>query len=722
MGLFSDKIKTYVGTSVSPMIDEKMLPNSVLTGSLKAIFQESSLVENVIEDLVHGLGIRAGSAYYYGRHGYFFGTPAAHLKTSTVGMAEVQQTLNTLEGKVVQIDYLHLGEPNILHVGWLQLVRDYGYDQATNKLGVLSAQLGTDVFLHDLVVVIPHDKEALYSGFATDLWGTPPRSLPSPTRPGMALDPSFADLVQHTPVEVSSSVLEDGVRMEFAWVGPAGKIKKDSLFLGNSEFNETKDFFQVSYRVDGAQRFWMYEAGKGTYPALDALVDTPPVELGTFLPFVHLRSQKQSLNANKELDKYKHSVRMAEKLGFDYDEVLDNLNENPQIGDIEQAYIGMLVPVNTELEIERRYLFDFFDGLYDAGLGDLQPITRVRMFYPARVNRAVILVQDAFVKNMLASSGIYKMRVADKFGEPGTHTSGFVQEDNLTSYHYFRRQLDTTVYDELRVYNLQLRYQVRDEGTTTVAGKQDGKLLVPIDYAITKKYNLPIQEELYARSLRLVANSLVEVSVAWYEQGWFATALQVIGVLMIVFDGGFTASLSAAIAIGVGAVIEWVVITVLIKMAVQYVFQLFVKLVGIDVALVLAVVAAVYGGYEMIAQGVQAASPMAKDMLQAALNLVQASAAQVQSDLLDLQQEFQAFKDASEEQLKLLEKAQELLENDSKLTPMILFGESPQAFYQRTVHSGNVGTIGFQAIETYVDRSLKLPTISDTLGGLDYGL
>jgi hypothetical protein len=97
------------------------------------------------------------------------------------------------------------------------------------------------------------------------------------------------------------------------------------------------------------------------------------------------------------------------------------------------------------------------------------------------------------------------------------------------------------------------------------------------------------------------------------------------------------------------------------------------------------------------------------------LNLVKASGTVVMEDLAGLATEFSALQDEMTEKNELLKKAQDLLQETTRFNPMIIFGESPENFFNRTVHSGNVGTIGYKAIDSYVDMALTLPTISDTL-------
>ncbi len=81
-------------------------------------------------------------------------------------------------------------------------------------------------------------------------------------------------------------------------------------------------------------------------------------------------------------------------------------------------------------------------------------------------------------------------------------------------------------------------------------------------------------------------------------------------------------------------------------------------------------------------------------------------------DLLAQQTDFQKY---IKEQTKLLDSTKELLDHHEWLAPLVIFGEKPDDFYQRTVHSGNIGVIGLDAVLSFVDVALTLPTLSDTM-------
>lgn len=713
MGIFSSKKKTYVGTSASRLIEDAFVPNSVLSGTTKAIFKDGDVAKEVLADLRRGIGSKARSMYNFGRNNYVFGTPDAKIQTNVIGESQLLAVLSTFAPGVINLEYHHVGTPNILHIARQKLVELHGYNQATNQLGDLS-------YVHDLVVVVPQGAATVYGAEAIEQWGTPPKTLASLTRTVASVFPDAGALSMFTPVEYSPTAMEDHVRVEHAHLDGAGVLQRGSFTIGNSEFDEHADYFHVGYTLDGVQKYWTYKVGAGTHPSLDSLVNSgdPSQTVGTFFPMIHFRSDKQSMAANTASVEYKDSVKMAKKLGIDYMQIHDAIHENPDIADIEQSYLTLLVPVASTNDLDRKYLFDFFDQLIDSGLGTPAPLLESTAPRAARVvPKTAILVQDKKAKHTLTYTGSSKKLVAGVIGPIDTYISGFVATPSAKKHHYFRRQITSAVYEEIKVLGLEMRYWV--EGTYSAVGdEEDAALLIPLDYSISRKYPLPEQEVLYSRSLHLVSNSLVVVKVKWYQRGAFATFLQIVGIVLFFVDGGFTSALASAIAQGAAAVISFIAITLMVNYVVKFAFEVLAKVLGPEFSIFLAVAAAIYGGYQYVKDGLKTALPAINQMLQIANGLLKGTAKVVMDDLMDLGKEFEAFKNEAEEQMKLLDETKALLENSTRLNPMVIFGESPDNFYNRTVHSGNVGTIGYQAIEAYVDMALTLPTISDSLGGV----
>ena len=730
MGVFSSKKKTYVGTSVSRLMEDDALPDSRYSGAVSSLFQDTDLVPTVQDELMAGLAFRADRMYSYSSTSkYLPGNPSGEYLTNGIGEHELIAVLEKLEGAPVLLDYHQCDCPNLQHIAWVKLVRDHGYNPLTNKIEHLRAEKGTDVFLHDLRIVVPAAEYELYSPAALQQWGINPKLGPSPSRP---LSVDLAALRTFSPVEKSATATQDFVRVEYAWTSPETKqVVIESFNITVSEYDDEADYFQVRYICRDTPKYWIYQAGSGVYPELDALLETPPKEGGNFYPFIHFRKKKTSIAEDSEL--YACSKKMAKRLGFDYDSLLDAIHENPDVKDVQQAYLGMMVPANTENPLELRYLFDFFDRALADGDSIHLPEEDAKPFFSrsveallAKKNRKAIVIKDKYMTITFSTAGALKYLGIGKIGDVGSYTLSYEKISKYTKIHSYRRQVTENVFEEISILNLEMRYQ--EEGKHWVVGDaEEDILLVPLDRSIVKTYSVPDQELLIARSLNLVCNSLVVVKVRWYQRNGFKWVMRVVAVVILIYSFGTAYQLSAALFAPANIVVQILVaavIQVVVSIVVSYAFKFVSKELGQDAALLLAVIAAAVAGLSNFAPGIQAslrsAMLTAERLLYLALGLVQGVTANTSDAIEELQKEMDAFNKLAEEKWELLEDAQKLLDTRLKFDPFVVFGESPTQYFTRTIHSGNVGTIVFDLTHNHVDVALRLPTIADTLGGLYY--
>ena len=753
MGLFGSKKKVIVATQVARVIEDKLLPDAVKTGSINALMGSGQFIESVMEEMITSIGIRADRMYRYAKDNYTYGLPSGRFYGSSQGRTEVNQVLTTLSGAHASLDYLHFGPPNNLHIGWLRIVAEYGYDHATNQLDVLSAQKGTPVYLTDMVVGVPQNQLDSFEEGALDQWGEPPSSGDAPSRPFSSRP--FNALMGHNPVLVDSTAVDDYVRVDYEWEVEEEKtvdgafvkaivIKTASIRLSITDAYgvSTDDYFHAKYTANGKTRYWMYRAGDGTYPTLDALYNVPPTENGTFFPFLYFRYDKKSDAEDKTTAAYRTSKKMVKHLGMDFAEVAEAIDENPDIKDVQQAMLVMAVPAASENELEQRYLYSFFENLYMSQGTTLGSMTARDIFNDqndARM-RNTIVIQDKRFKMTLSNLGITKRRVVGNIGAIGEHSYKLTTESKgteytnefgevfvhtgETKYHSYCRQISDNLYDEIKVAGLQMQYYVID-GYKTTGDEEDDILLIPIDRSIVSSYPFRDRELLYSRSLHYVFNSMQIIKLKWYQTGIFKALMIIVAVVITIVTFGEASPLLQAVlaftSITVTSAVLITVLNILVGLVVGAVFKVFVKMVGIDAAFILAIVTAAVGLYQSIDAGSLANAPWATNLLQLSNGLTTGISENLKDMFQDLIGEYQAFELFKDAETKKLEAAEDLLGHRSFLEPFVLFGESPTDFYNRTVHSGNIGMAGISAISSYVDIALTLPKFNDTVGGFANG-
>ena len=397
----------------------------------------------------------------------------------------------------------------------------------------------------------------------------------------------------------------------------------------------------------------------------------------------------------------------------------------------------MGVPGKTSNQAELRYLFDFFYRAYlntggighTVGVSDL--INKLFRSISTKRDKISILFQDKKFKMSLGFAGIRTKYSKEKLSEIGVCFSGngvetlkekmvFYdlmgnQEEMEVSlnlpYIWYKKQVSEDLCLEVKVFDPTSRYYL--DGSHVTLGKlNDPTFLVPIDRSITKDYPLPLREELYARSMHFVFNARKEQEVKWYQQEWFGMVLMVIAVAWTAFsvgsDGG--AALTAATA-SAGAFALFLLKAILVSIVIKFGVKMVAKWLGAEFAMMLGIVLMAVAAYYGVTQGIKNA-PWANQLLTASNGLIQEG---VKTKMQGLQEEYSNFLADAQDKMDVLKEKQSLLETSSILSPMFVWGETPSNFFNRTVHSGNIGTLGYDAITHYVDTSLTLPTLAQTL-------
>lgn len=759
MGIFGSKTKTTVGTSVSRVIPNDRLPDALLEGMTRYLVGDEEdgdgqMVEQVMESLVSSIGVRANRMYAYGKEGYVYGLPSGKVHSSFAGKEASEAVLRTLTGGQVAVAYYHFGPLNNLHIGWKILTEQHGYDYVSNKIGTLSTPT-MPVYLKDMQVVVTNTTLEEASNGSLDQWGTPPNAGFTPEKKFMNTVAGAAQGA--TPFAVDPQAPGDYILVSTCWevqepvvsgsttLHPVTKFGSFTIPLTGFDF--TADWHQAKYVDHNNQTgYWIYQVDTG-HPELDAVFNTAYDSSGHFFPWAYFRYNKTSMGMNEHSPEYLSTKKLLKMINIDLAQMVEAIHNNPDIADVEQAMLVMAVPADTSSPIEQRYLFDFFSGLYeqskeDAGKflntsgnpADYSIMDKLLSGFTG-INRSSIIIQDKRFKMSLNWRNIVKRKVAGSIGPKGTYAggansvpssvnvptlggTGTVTWDTTTKRHWYQHQLTKDVYEEVQVFGLSMTYFIFEQYTTTGDGDSE-ILLIPVDISIAKEYTIAEREVLYSRALHYVFNSRVVTKLKWYQTGWFKSLLLVIAIVVTIISWG-SAWQSIGLALAAGTTVVSAVLIVLIQQLVKYLllrlaFKLFVQAFGAKLAFVVAIVAAIAGTSQAINAGGVTGAPWASDLLSVSSGLTKVVNDDLQNDfqnLLGEQTEFQKF---MKDQVKTLEAKQDLLNHNEFLAPLVVFGETPHDFFQRTVHSGNIGAIGMDAITSYVDVALTLPTISDTL-------
>lgn len=765
MGLFSSKRVTTVGTSIARLVADDTLTKASKTALIQSLFDGTDAVDAILESNMSNMTIKTKQMYKIAEKGYVFGMPQGKQFTNKLGLHEVHQIINSQLGKDVLIKYHRYNNLNYIHWGWTELIRAYGYNPDTNELVNMSAKKKATVYLKDMEIVIPNNQKDLHPEECLKSWGKPANSG---FVPGKVIDLGIysesyyreSPVIYYTNSNYGEIINAPVLRITCTWMEkPKIMSWNDSADSSHTYPEETfnivlpaldlsKLYFQTYYSyVETTSSgstvnkigYWTYLHGSGTYSNLDALEDTGSTATGQYFPNLYFRLNKQMLvntgtDANK-IAKLKSVKKLTDKLGIDYEEVSSSIQENNDIADVEQAVMVYGIPADTTNQLELRYLFDLFSNLVTISGGSSGVSNTGSSFFGNSydVITDVIQVSDKAMDIALQHGGITKERKVGVIGKIGTCLMGigsltknreesYSWGDNTETrivpwkipYRYYQKQMGINLYDEIRVYNLSMSYRVWEDYRSTLGDNNKEIILLPLDKSITDTYKNFDQEELFQRSMYFVFNSRVTQKIKWYEKEIFGDLLKAAAIIATVVvgfsDGGTFVKIAAAVSTAAYATAAAIILTqIAISYTIKVAFNLFVKMVGVDLAFIAALVAAAYGMQNQLASGAKALTATAKEMLFVANGLVAGVNENIKLKLEDLLGDFKDFSALKTEQQDMLQDAEKLLESNSVLSPLMIVGESPTDFYNRTTHLGNMGRLLLDDVHNFVDRSLQLP-------------
>lgn len=730
MGFFSGETKIYVGTSIARVIPDEYIISSVKTGSLQSIIHKGRADEYIMEEAIKGLATRGGRYFRYGRDTYVFGLPKSNVIAPLSGALEVQDVLETIEGVPITLGYSFSGMLNYAHIARKVLVSTYDYDAITDELVSLSAIKGATVTLAKIIL----------RGSSTKLQALPPEVFTAHTG--------------SVAVEVDAGISTIGLDIRYEWTVFEynttthvfeNVVHTEDVTVTNDltipAYDVNADYFHAEYTVGGVTKYWEYRIGAGTYPTLDGIYEDEYTENGSFFPWVYFRYNAVSMDADPESTEYLHSKRLFEILNVNYAETVATIHTNPGIGDVQQAFLYAAVPALSSNKVDSEYLFKFFSVAYANEGGTPTALSRAAfeasLEYTTTSTPHANVIRDARMSTVLTHGGIWKRIVTGVIGPVGFYKNeaemlnygqelpdregGLFTMDREISAHYYMKQISETQYEEIQVLGLALKYRVY--GNYMTVGNLNTEtqiLLIPLDMSIVETFSLVKREELYARSLHYVFNSMVMEELEWYETGIFQDLLMITAIVVTVISVGATfQAIGAALALGTITVTQAVVIILVdtvYLMLEQLAFKLFVKAVGIENAFIIAVFAIIRGVYVGLqAETFKGFFANAERMLKISCNLMTSAAKDMQETLKELSLELEEFQAYAKEQFDMLKEVEKSLTSNNALQPMMLLGESPQEFYSRTIHGENIGMIPIHMVRQYVDNLLRLPTIQDTL-------
>lgn len=749
MGIFSSKKKTVVDTAVVRIIDETQIPNSLQHAALTSLFTKQRLVDAITSSLNNSPVRNFERMYRWAKAGnYHYGLPDVRIMTTSDGIAALEAVLQSIAGVPVTVEYALFRPINNIHMGWKTLTEEYGYDHETNEITSLSTAKGYPVYLEGMEAVYSSPLEEM-DPTAVGIWEDHPAARYTPGRPLNIVEAIKALTVGH---EYSFGPTE-GVILKYVWDIPAvrdedglvitpGSTEREELFVSLADYDLDAEYFQAKYYYStgfGTQyAYFTYLPGDGAYPTLDDVYAMNYIYPGTYFPFVVFRREKQN-RATPALEgtpEYQSTKELLDIIKMDFQQMADNIHENPDIDDVEQAVLMMAVPITSQDPVDIDYLMRFYESILEKSEFYVPSFgARAGTWSEGVEEGYAIEFADADFRMIHSLDGVIRRVVSGYLGPVGTFTNTVetVQASGLkipigTQVRIFRKQISSRLYLEIRVHNPKIRFDIFEDKATIGTGEDD-RCVIPLDYDICKQMPILDREKLYYRSLHLIANSRVTVKVRWYESSFFRGLLVIAAVVISFATGGATfQAIATAAAAGATALVLTVLEIVITQLISGYLITeiatAVAELLGPELAALIAAAAIIYGGYQAYKTGGLVTGSTAEKLLSAGNGLAKGSTNALRGMMQDLQTEMEEFQQYRAAKIAELEEAQDEIRNlisvdpfvATGMYPAVLFGESPTRYFNRSIHAGNIGPRSMDVVRNYVDVALSLPTIQDTIG------
>ena len=526
----------------------------------------------------------------------------------------------------------------------------------------------------------------------------------------------------------------------------SGHYDPDAVLVPSGEdTDDSPDYFMVCYQwIDGATThigYFTYQYGSGAYPDLDGITGKTVADFGQHFPRIYYRLGGKRLISDdyKDTEAYKTSIKICKKLGLNWLEVGEQIYESlSSLSKIRDVMLIMEVPANTENPIEQEYLFNYFYTLCklrpaytedlwlsysNTGGSASLPATDLDT-YEMHLG-GMIKAEDTDIATYNNMDLLGYAKFTGSIGPKGTTTSGYAENGLIPTkysdgtygtksltYHFYKVQTSDTEYEEVRVY--ELTHSVRVGGSKVTRGHESDQLMVPLDHAFRGKFSAHDRETLYARALQVLICTEYTVKSKWYQTGIFKAVTIVVAVVVSWWTAGASLSLIGALTAVATAAGTMVAFSLLSK----YVFSKLGSWASI-LAAVVAVVAAVYGGYVYFSGTTGPFSLTAQNLMQVSNIAFKTSDAAMKGQQIALQQKFGSLQKELEDKQELLQQAQDELNQGSNTISDWIFlqatngyvnlGETADQMVARTLNT-NIGTLALQLPDMYLSQALALPS------------
>lgn len=762
MGLFSSKKVTTTGTAYAPLMGEP--PNLIRSAIIKATISDLPYVPTIVETLLAGYNVDPEAYYREGASGrYRFGLPQGNIPQIQNRTPEAKQVIATLEGVAVEDIQWDL-EPEFRNSN--QIGDDFLGRIFTQQIFADFIQPETGIFK-----IQGNDLNRFPSGTVAEYLNAQDVDIGKDLADELIREdlvvPTFIprqlsiNYLVYDPANKLATEVQQNILYNYKEADDFTSGGTTPVFASITDWQ--RNFYTAAYKLpDGnggffAQKYWVYDPAAKLYPELE-IFDAEDL-ISPYFPIVPIRIDKQMVGDPEHVS----SLYRQETLSNEIDDILSTvgtnleslqtaLEDNPDVGDIDDAYLVFAIPFGTEhdgavgnstkkTQPVLKYCYKYFEYLHD----DVQLNNKEEfLFSEANVGENVAPIFNVLrIADSELSQDIYWNYIeidenarwfpkgswnrGDGDYSQGT-TIALDRESNREDF-YSKSELRFTYYnDELEtareiVINglYTVNYVIRDNVVVTTLYDvfapnaevpKDGFYL-PIAKRILDTLAAKEQDIVAFYGLGLVIYAIKVTKIAWYKKASFFKFLRVVlFIVAVASQNYYLLSLDLAVSEIAVIIIQSIIVNFLVGEALSIIFEILVDFIGVEAAFILAIVAAAYGaGVEGGFINPANFLPSADVMLQSVSALSGAVQKSIQKSAFELTQEFQELteqRQAQEEEIRDLGLTTDIGIDLNDLVEAVVYRpERPDAFFRRTI-SPDIGLKSLDTVNYYYDNALSL--------------
>lgn len=292
----------------------------------------------------------------------------------------------------------------------------------------------------------------------------------------------------------------------------------------------------------------IYRKGTGN-AAFDTMLSQQSTSFGTFFPYLPIRMDNRFVSETYLPQVYKESKKGFKKAfgKDDFDKIIEQINDNPDIADIDYTYVIFGCSLNVLDKAALMYIFKFFEAV-DTEVPYGSDAGQINIRNNDKFN--ITIYWDSIVQ----SNGTGKAKSDAKTNDL------WWEKDPANNTVILNWQVSKSVWRKLTMRNLRHRNEIYNGKAVEISALEalddtdESGFVVPLHDDVFASVPMVQRTQMATANTFLMFNCYQVVKKKWYQTGIFKVLLIVVIIVVSVYTGGAAASaggiLGSNVAVG----------------------------------------------------------------------------------------------------------------------------------------------------------------------------